>query len=154
MAHWDGPMRPDRRSASPRSSMERIEQDIRLTQGRGRMMNRGLRIFSLMGGISLIASASAAMAQDNSEQQESPPIASDVQDEQSNNGDEIVVIGSQIKGADVAGNLPVTVSNEQNIDAIAATSGDDLFRAIPQAGDVAFNERQRKSTRQNSSHQC
>lgn len=104
------------------------------------MMNRGLRIFSLMGGISLIASASAAMAQDNSEQQESPPIASDVQDDQSNNGDEIVVIGSQIKGADVAGNLPVTVFNEQDIDAIAATSGDDLFRAIPQAGDVAFNE--------------
>ncbi|WP_217983752.1 TonB-dependent receptor [Sphingopyxis sp. GW247-27LB] len=103
-------------------------------------MNRGLRIFSLMGGISLIASASAAMAQDNSEQQESPPIASDVQDDQSSNGDEIVVIGSQIKGADVAGNLPVTLFNEQDIDAIAATSGDDLFRAIPQAGDVAFNE--------------
>ncbi|HWW58114.1 MAG TPA: TonB-dependent receptor [Sphingopyxis sp.] len=91
------------------------------------MMNRGLRITSLMGGISLIASASVAMAQD------APP-QTDGQD------DEIVVIGSQIKGADVAGSLPVTVLGEQDIDAIAATNGDELFRAIPQAGDVAFNE--------------
>lgn len=87
------------------------------------MMNRGLRITSLMGGISLLASASAAMAQ------EAPQA-----------DDEIVVIGSQIKGADVAGSLPVTVLGEQDIDAIAATNGDELFRAIPQAGDVAFNE--------------
>ena len=92
------------------------------------MMNRGLRITSLMGGISLIASASVAMAQD------APAPQTDGQD------DEIVVIGSQIKGADVAGSLPVTVLGEQDIDAIAATNGDELFRAIPQAGDVAFNE--------------
>jgi iron complex outermembrane recepter protein len=91
------------------------------------MMNRGLRITSLMGGISLIASASAAMAQD-APQTDAPA------------DDEIVVIGSQIKGADVAGSLPVTVLGEQDIDAIAATNGDELFRAIPQAGDVAFNE--------------
>lgn len=91
------------------------------------MMNRGLRITSLMGGISLLASASAAMAQD-------APQAEGQAD------DEIVVIGSQIKGADIAGSLPVTVLGEQDIDAIAATNGDELFRAIPQAGDVAFNE--------------
>ncbi len=91
------------------------------------MMNRGLRITSLMGGISLLASASAAMAQD-------APQAEGQAD------DEIVVIGSQIKGADVAGSLPVTVLGEQDIDAIAATNGDELFRAIPQAGDVAINE--------------
>ncbi|HEV2599630.1 TonB-dependent receptor domain-containing protein [Sphingopyxis sp.] len=91
------------------------------------MMNRGLRITSLMGGISLLASASAAMAQD-------APQAEGQAD------DEIVVIGSQIRGADVAGSLPVTVLGEQDIDAIAATNGDELFRAIPQAGDVAFNE--------------
>ena len=76
------------------------------------MMNRGLRITSLMGGISLIASANAAMAQD------APAPQTDGQD------DEIVVIGSQIKGADVAGSLPVTVLGEQDIDAIAATNGD------------------------------
>lgn len=98
-------------------------------------MNRGLRIISLMGGISLFASATAVMAQEAAEP--TPQTAGDV--EQQGNED-IVVIGSQIKGADVAGSLPVTIFNEQDIDAIAATSGDELFRAIPQAGDVAFNE--------------
>lgn len=94
-------------------------------------MKRGLRIFSLMSGMSLIASATAAMAQDSAAQ-----TAQDVADAD----EEIVVIGSQIKGADVAGSLPVTLLTDQDIDAIAATSGDELFRAIPQAGDVAFNE--------------
>lgn len=93
------------------------------------VMKRGFRFTSLMGGISLIASAGAAMAQ------EAPPPQDETQ-----GGEDIVVIGSQIKGADVAGSLPVTVLGEQDIDAIAATSGDELFRAIPQAGDVAFNE--------------
>jgi outer membrane receptor protein involved in Fe transport len=36
--------------------------------------------------------------------------------------------------------LPVTVVDEIDIANIAATSGDELFRAIPQAGAVAFNE--------------
>ncbi|KAB2853392.1 MAG: TonB-dependent receptor plug domain-containing protein, partial [Sphingopyxis terrae] len=88
-----------------------------------------------MGGISLLASATAAMAQDRAEPE--PQIAEDIEQD---SGEAIVVTGSQIKGADVAGALPLTLLNEQDIDAIAATSGDDLFRAIPQAGDVAFNE--------------
>ncbi len=87
-------------------------------------MKTTIRIAGLMGGISLLATASAAMAQDAPEPE----------------AQEVVVIGSQIKGADVAGALPVTVLNEDDIAATAATSGDDLFRSIPQAGDVAFNE--------------
>ncbi|MFN7030997.1 MAG: TonB-dependent receptor plug domain-containing protein, partial [Sphingopyxis sp.] len=98
-------------------------------------MNRGQKFISLMGGISLLASATAAMAQDRAEPE--PQIAEDIEQD---SGEAIVVTGSQIKGADVAGALPLTLLNEQDIDAIAATSGDDLFRAIPQAGDVAFNE--------------
>lgn len=97
-------------------------------------------IASLMGGISLIATATAANAQDSGTPQPvegAPQTAADVQASDQN---DIVVIGSQIRGADIAGALPVTVLNEQDIDAIAATSGDELFRAIPQAGDVAFNE--------------
>ncbi|WP_439539943.1 TonB-dependent receptor plug domain-containing protein [Sphingomonas sp.] len=90
-----------------------------------------LRIASLLGSISLLATATAAMAQ------EAPQTAADVQEDST---EEVVVIGSQIKGADVAGALPVTVLNEDDIAATAATSGDDLFRSIPQAGDVAFNE--------------
>lgn len=53
---------------------------------------------------------------------------------------EIVVVGSQIRGADVTDILPVTVLEVDDIDATASTSGDELFRSIPQAGDVAFNE--------------
>ncbi|MGN6269650.1 MAG: TonB-dependent receptor domain-containing protein [Sphingomonas sp.] len=53
---------------------------------------------------------------------------------------DIVVVGSQIRGSKITDVLPVTVVDQDDIDATAATSGDDLFRSIPQAGDVAFNE--------------
>jgi outer membrane receptor protein involved in Fe transport len=52
----------------------------------------------------------------------------------------ITVIGSQIKGAKVDTSLPVTVVTENDIIATGAVSGDELFRAIPQAGDVQFQE--------------
>ncbi|WP_326524033.1 TonB-dependent receptor domain-containing protein [Sphingomonas sp.] len=53
---------------------------------------------------------------------------------------EIVVVGTQIRGASTTAALPVTVVDTAQIDAIGAVSGDELFRAIPQAGDVTFNE--------------
>ena len=53
---------------------------------------------------------------------------------------EIVVTGTQIQGAKINDVLPVTVLDETDIGNVAATSGDELFRAIPQAGAVAFNE--------------
>eukprot|EP01036_Dinobryon_divergens_P057873 gene57873-77226_t len=53
---------------------------------------------------------------------------------------EIIVTGTQIQGAKINDVLPVTVVDEVDIANIAATSGDELFRAIPQAGGVAFNE--------------
>lgn len=52
----------------------------------------------------------------------------------------VVVVGSRIVGADVGGALPVTVVGAEEIEAIAAVSGEDLFRAIPQFGDVSFNQ--------------
>jgi len=52
----------------------------------------------------------------------------------------IVVTGTQIQGAQVDDVLPVTVIGEDQIDAIDPASGDELFRAIPQAGSVEFNE--------------
>ncbi len=94
-------------------------------------MKTKIRIAGLLGSISLLATATAAIAQD------APQTAADVQDDTT---EEVVVIGSQIKGADVAGALPTVVLSEDDIAAAAATSGDDLFRSIPQAGDVAFNE--------------
>lgn len=53
---------------------------------------------------------------------------------------EIVVTGSQIQGAQIDAVLPVTVLDEQDIETTGATTGDELFRSIPQAGTVAFNE--------------
>ncbi|PZO71238.1 MAG: TonB-dependent receptor [Pelagerythrobacter marensis] len=53
---------------------------------------------------------------------------------------EIVVTGTQIQGAQINDVLPVTVVDEQLIEASGASSGDEMFRAIPQAGTVAFNE--------------
>ncbi|MBL8656702.1 MAG: TonB-dependent receptor [Altererythrobacter sp.] len=54
--------------------------------------------------------------------------------------DEIIVIGTQIQGAQIDEVLPVTVLDETAIENTGASSGDELFRSIPQAGTVAFNE--------------
>ena len=52
---------------------------------------------------------------------------------------EIVVVGTQIKGSTITEALPVTVLGEEDIANTAAVSGDELFRSIPQMGDVSFN---------------
>jgi len=54
--------------------------------------------------------------------------------------EEVVIVGSQIKGAKLTDVLPVTVLDKEDIVATAAVSGDELFRSIPQAGDVQFQE--------------
>lgn len=61
---------------------------------------------------------------------------------------EIVVTGTQIQGAQINDVLPVTVLDEQQIENTGASSGDELFRSIPQAGTVAFNEQ--NATTQNN----
>ena len=54
--------------------------------------------------------------------------------------EQIVVTGTQIQGAKIDDVLPVTVLDEKAIENTGAASGDELFRSIPQAGTVAFNE--------------
>lgn len=61
---------------------------------------------------------------------------------------EIVVTGTQIQGAQINDVLPVTVVDEQDIENSGASSGDEIFRSIPQAGTVAFNEQ--NATTQNN----
>lgn len=51
----------------------------------------------------------------------------------------VVIVGSQIVGAKPSDALAVNVVGQKELDAIAAASGDDLLRAIPQLGDVGFN---------------
>lgn len=53
---------------------------------------------------------------------------------------DVVVVGSRIAGTRINEALPVTVIDQDDLDAIGATDGDDLFRAIAQTGDVNFND--------------
>lgn len=70
------------------------------------------------------------------------PAAADPQDGPSPDAQvqkDIVVVGTQIKGSKVTEALPVTRVDEEQIRATGAVSGDELFRSIPQMGDVSFN---------------
>ncbi|MEM9234217.1 MAG: TonB-dependent receptor plug domain-containing protein, partial [Pseudomonadota bacterium] len=58
----------------------------------------------------------------------------------SNDEDKIIVVGTQIKGSNIAGALPVTVLQADDIEATGAVSGDELLRAIPQLGSVSFTD--------------
>ena len=64
--------------------------------------------------------------------------------------DRILVVGSQIVGARPGGALPVTVVGEDEVAAMGGLDGDDLFRAIPQFGDVGFNSTENVSGGVNS----
>lgn len=84
--------------------------------------------------LTLLAFAPAAWAQ-------SAPASAPTADEPqaASNLDDVVVVGSQIRGAAVNAALPVTVLNEEQILATGSVSGDDLMRSIPQMGDVLFS---------------
>ncbi|WP_172449241.1 TonB-dependent receptor domain-containing protein [Bowmanella denitrificans] len=62
-----------------------------------------------------------------------------LQKEQEQDLEKVIVVGSSIKGLNVTGALPVSLMDQKDIDAIAATSGADLFAAIPSNGNVNFN---------------
>ncbi|MBU1384959.1 MAG: TonB-dependent receptor [Alphaproteobacteria bacterium] len=85
------------------------------------------------GALALLASAGLASAQSTTPQ--TPP-ADPAQEAAS--VEDIVVVGSQIRGASTTAALPVVVFDQEQIDAIGAASGDDLMRSIPQMGDVLF----------------
>lgn len=53
--------------------------------------------------------------------------------------EEVVVVGSQIRGARITEAVPVSVVGSEAIAASGAVSGDELFRSIPEAGDITFN---------------
>lgn len=96
------------------------------------MSTKFLSRIALMCGGSLIA-ATSAHAQDAGTAAPPPQVDAELERE-------IVVTGTQIQGAKINDVLPVTVLDETDIANVAATSGDELFRAIPQAGSVGFNE--------------
>jgi len=52
--------------------------------------------------------------------------------------EQVTVVGSQIRGSGAATMLPVQSLDTQQIEATGAISGDELYRSIPQMGDVGF----------------
>jgi len=54
--------------------------------------------------------------------------------------EEVVVTGSQIKGAKITGALPVSVISNADIEAIGVDSGDDLLENIVEQGQNYFIE--------------
>ncbi len=54
--------------------------------------------------------------------------------------EEVLVTGTQIKGADIEGTLPVSVLNSDDIALTGAATGAELLSAIPQMGFVGFSE--------------
>ena len=61
-------------------------------------------------------------------------------DEEKREIEEVVVTGSQIKGAKITGALPVSVISNADIEAIGADSGDDLLENIVEQGQNYFTE--------------
>lgn len=92
--------------------------------------------FALMAGAAsavLLISAGTALAQD------AAPQSAPAQEGEAAQVEDIVVVGSQIRGASTTAALPVTVVTQEEIIATGAVSGDDLLRSIPQMGDVLFS---------------
>ena len=64
------------------------------------------------------------------------------QDTENNDSDveEVVVVGSQIKGAKITGALPVSIISADDMDALGVDSGDELLDNIAELGQNTFNQ--------------
>jgi iron complex outermembrane receptor protein len=62
----------------------------------------------------------------------------------------ITVVGSNIAGGVAAEALQVVTVDKQEIESIGATNGNELFRSLPQFGDVAFTEKSSTNQGRNS----
>ena len=54
--------------------------------------------------------------------------------------EEVVVVGSQIKGAKITGALPVSVITAEDIESLAVESGEELFQELAENGNNNFNQ--------------
>ena len=84
----------------------------------------------------LATTASAVLLTGAVQAQESLPAAAE---DNSTQVEDIVVVGTNIRGARTTTALPVIVADREQIDATGATTGDELLRTIPQMGDVQFD---------------
>lgn len=120
------------------------------TGGRKQMMRTNRCLVRQRGTVAIALLAAAiqtALAQTPPQQQTAPtnqPATAQQQTEAPPADDTVtlegvVVVGSHIRGAPTTDALPVVVLDQDQIDASAAVSGDELLRDIPQMGDVLFD---------------
>ncbi len=64
--------------------------------------------------------------------------------------EEVTVVGSHIAGGGAAEALSVATVGKDEIESIGATNGNELFRSLPQFGDVAFTEKSSTNQGRNS----
>jgi len=96
-----------------------------------------IALLATTASTAMLALAGAAMAQATPAPQSADTSVETGQDATA--VEDIVVVGSQIRGAKTTAALPVVVFDKEQIDATGASSGDDLMRSIPQMGDVLFD---------------
>ena len=73
------------------------------------------------------------------------PIALIAQDSEDSEVEEIVVVGSQIKGASITEALPVTVLSAEDIESLGVGDGEELVEGLAEQGMNFFNEQERAS---------
>ena len=73
------------------------------------------------------------------------PFALIAQDSEDSEVEEIVVVGSQIKGASITEALPVTVLSAEDIESLGVGDGEELVEGLVEQGMNFFNEQERAS---------
>ena len=79
------------------------------------------------------------------------PVAVIAQDSSNSDVEEVVVVGSQIKGASITDALPVTVLSADDIEALGVSDGDELVENLVEQGLNFFNEQEQASGGVNAS---
>lgn len=92
---------------------------------------------ALRGGVATLAILAYAGLANAQTAPAAQPVATG--EDQVTEVENLVIVGSQIRGASTTTALPVVVFDRDQIDSVGALSGDDLMRSIPQMGDVLFD---------------
>lgn len=99
-------------------------------------MNIRKALWGVTTSAAVLMMAAPALAQI---QPQAQPETAPVDPNQPSSVEDIVVVGTNIRGARTTAALPVVVADREQIDATGATTGDELLRTIPQMGDVLFD---------------
>ncbi len=122
----------------PRQALSRLLDGTGLTvasdDGRTITLRAAAPLLASLGGLGGLAVAQTATSESVAPAPQETPAGGPV-----NTLDQVTVVGSQIKGSKSAAILPVATLQAEQIEATGAVSGDDLYRSIPQMGNVSFS---------------